>query len=92
MGRDRAGEIAGHRTTYLHPFYNFDEMQVGRPDRAPDRVRLIRLRGDASVRGPSVSGSGVVLTQTPKPSLVLTTCHPRYSASQRLIVIADRVG
>jgi LPXTG-site transpeptidase (sortase) family protein len=37
------------------------------------------------------AGSGVVLTQTPTPTLVLTTCNPRYSSSQRLIVTADRV-
>ena len=83
--------IAGHRTTYLHPFYNLDEMRVGDPitlrteygtfDYAVTRVFVV----------PS-AGSGVVLTQTPEPSLVLTTCNPRYSSSQRLIVIADRVG
>ena len=32
-----------------------------------------------------------VLTQTTNPTLVLTTCNPRYSSSQRLIVTADRV-
>ena len=37
------------------------------------------------------AGSGVVLTQTPTPTLVLTTCNPRYSSSERLIVTADRV-
>jgi len=37
------------------------------------------------------AGSGVVLTQTATPTLVLTTCNPRYSSSQRLIVTADRV-
>jgi len=36
-------------------------------------------------------GSGKVLTQTDTPTLVLTTCHPEYSATQRLIVTADRV-
>jgi LPXTG-site transpeptidase (sortase) family protein len=36
-------------------------------------------------------GSGVVLGQTAEPTLVLTTCHPRYSSSQRLIVTAERV-
>ena len=36
------------------------------------------------------AGSGIVLTQTQEPTLVLTTCNPRYSSSQRLIVIADR--
>ena len=37
------------------------------------------------------AGSGVVLTQTPTPTLVLTTCNPRYSSRERLIVTADRV-
>jgi sortase (surface protein transpeptidase) len=32
-----------------------------------------------------------VLRQTTDPSLVLTTCNPRFSASTRLVVIADRV-
>jgi len=31
-----------------------------------------------------------VLDQTVRPTLVLTTCNPRYSAAERLIVIADR--
>ncbi len=83
--------IAGHRTTYLHPFYNLNEMQPGDPlslrteygtfDYVVTRVFVV-----------PETGSGVVLTQTPEPTLVLTTCNPRYSSSQRLIVIADRVG
>jgi sortase (surface protein transpeptidase) len=32
-----------------------------------------------------------VLDQTKNPTLVLTTCNPRYSAAERLIVVADRV-
>jgi LPXTG-site transpeptidase (sortase) family protein len=36
-------------------------------------------------------GSGFVLTQTQNPTLVLTTCNPRYSSTERLIVTADRV-
>jgi sortase (surface protein transpeptidase) len=36
-------------------------------------------------------GSGVVLDPTDEPTLVLTTCNPRYSSSQRLIVTADRI-
>jgi sortase (surface protein transpeptidase) len=39
----------------------------------------------------ATEGSGKVLTQTERPTLVLTTCHPEYSATQRLIVTADRV-
>jgi sortase A len=82
--------IAGHRTTYLAPFYSLDSMQVNDP---------ITLRTEYGTFEYSVtqvevvpeSGSGVVLTQTNEPTLVLTTCNPRYSSSQRLIVFADRV-
>jgi sortase (surface protein transpeptidase) len=33
--------------------------------------------------------AGVVLEQTKEPTLVLTTCNPRYASSERLIVEAD---
>ncbi len=33
-----------------------------------------------------------MLDPTEEPTLVLTTCHPRFSAARRLIVFADRVG
>ena len=38
------------------------------------------------------STAGVVLDQTKQPTLVLTTCDPKFGASQRLIVTADRVS
>lgn len=83
--------IAGHRTTYLHPFYNLDQLQVG------DEITLRTEYGTFAYSVSRVfvvasTGSGVVLTQTSTPTLVLTTCNPRFSSSQRLIVTADRVG
>jgi sortase A len=87
--------IAGHRTTYLHPFYSLEAMQKGDP------IVLMTEYGTFSYRvtGKYVTApDGVlpdgsyVLDQTPEPTLALTTCNPRYSAAQRLIVIADRVG
>jgi sortase A len=33
-----------------------------------------------------------VLNPTPYPSLVLTTCNPKYSAKERLIIFAKMVG
>ena len=82
--------IAGHRTTYLAPFYSLESMQVGDP---------ITLRTEYGTFDYVVSrvfvipepGSGIVLTQTQQPTLVLTTCNPRYSSTERLIVTADRV-
>jgi sortase A len=84
--RGRVG-IAGHRTTYLHPFWSLDELKNG------DRIRLITRRGqfDYSVTRVFIiqPWEDYVLDQTRKRTLVLTTCHPRFSAAQRLIVWAD---
>jgi LPXTG-site transpeptidase (sortase) family protein len=82
--------IAGHRTTYLHPFFNLDRVQPG------DTIRLLTPYGRYAYTVTRVfvvpeEGSGVVLEQTTDPTLVLTTCNPKYASSQRLIVEADRV-
>lgn len=78
--------IAGHRTTYLHPFYSLDALVPG------DLIYITTLQGTFLYR---VLGSQVVLPTdvavvdpTPTPQLTLTTCNPRYSASQRLVVHA----
>jgi len=83
--------IAGHRTTYLHPFFNLNKVQVG------DTITLRTVYGTYLYRvdrAPFVipeAGSGVVLTQTKHPTLVLTTCNPKYESFERLIVTATRV-
>jgi sortase A len=89
---DKTGRvgIAGHRTTYLHPFYSLDRVRPG------DAILLRTAYGSYDYRVTRVfvipsQGSGVVLDQTSDPTLVLTTCNPRFSSSQRLIVTADRV-
>jgi sortase A len=78
--------IAGHRTTYLHPFYSLDALVPG------DLIYITTLQGTFLYK---VLGSQVVLPTdvavvdpTPTPQLTLTTCNPRYSASQRLVVHA----
>jgi LPXTG-site transpeptidase (sortase) family protein len=84
--------IAGHRTTYLHPFFKLDQIHQG------DTITIRTEYGTFAYRvnrAPFVvpeSGSGFVLTQTPNPTLVLTTCNPKYSSYERLIVTAVRVG
>ena len=85
--------VAGHRTTYGAPFWSLDKLRPG------DRITLETEYGifDYSVTrtvitdpsGTLPSGSSV-LAQTKKPTLVLTTCNPRFSAAERLIVFADR--
>jgi sortase A len=86
--------IAGHRTTYLAPFWSLNELRSG------DRIVLATEYGIFDYRvtrtvvtppsGILPSGDSI-LRQTVDPSLVLTTCNPRFSASTRLVVIADRV-
>jgi sortase A len=85
--------IAGHRTTYGAPFWSLDKLRPG------DRIILKTEYGifDYSVTrtvitdpsGTLPSGSSV-LAQTNKPTLVLTTCNPRFSAAERMIVFARR--
>ena len=82
--------IAGHRTTYGAPFWALDELSAG------DRIVLATEYGVFNYR---VTGSriidpadGSVLGATQRPTLVLTTCNPRFSAAQRLVVFADRVS
>ena len=82
--------IAGHRTTYLHPFYSLDALSSG------DLIYVTTLQGTFLY---SVTKSQVVLptdvavvAPTPTPQLTLTTCNPRYSASQRLVVSANLVA
>lgn len=81
--------IAGHRTTYGAPFWSLDELRKG------DQIVLATEFGIFEYRvtrfktiAPS---DGSVLRDTKRPTLVLTTCTPRFSAAQRLIVFADRV-
>lgn len=87
--------IAGHRTTYGAPFWSLDRLRPG------DRIVLATEYGTFTyrvVRTAITPPSGIlpngrfVLDQTRDPTLVLTTCNPRFSAAQRLIVFAERVG
>jgi sortase A len=80
--------IAGHRTTYGAPFWSLNELEPG------DRIVLATEYGIYTYR---VTGSeiiapsdGSVLRATQRPTLVLTTCNPRFSAAQRLVVFAER--
>ena len=83
--------IAGHRTTYLAPFFDLEEVHPG------DRITLLTEYGtfDYEVTRSFVipsEGSGAVLEQTQRPTLVLTTCDPKYSSSERLIIEAKLVS
>lgn len=87
--------IAGHRTTYGSPFWALDELGPGDTVHLTDRSgrtwvyafhsSAIVAPTDTWVIGPDPLGTG-------EPTLTLTTCHPRFSSAQRLIVWAELVG
>jgi sortase A len=82
--------IAGHRTTYLHPFWALNDLKPG------DRIILETKKGVFTYKvrwlKVIVPTDGSVLAPTQVSSLTLTTCHPRFSASHRLVVRAVLVS
>jgi len=78
--------IAGHRTTYGAPFFRLDELVAG------DEILVTTRQGEftyeVSERIVVRPSQNEVLAATDDNRLTLTTCHPRFSASQRLIVVA----
>jgi sortase A len=83
--------IAGHRTTYLHPFWDLQKLRPG--DLIELQTRLGTFRYAVKWHRVVAPLSGVwVLNATKVPSLTLTTCNPRFSARERLIVRAVQVS
>lgn len=91
--------IAGHRTTYGAPFGEIDKVLPG------DEITITTIQGEFTYRVlPQGEGHGhlivaptavEVLDQdfSEHPNrLTLTACHPKGSARQRIIVIAELVG
>jgi sortase A len=85
-GQARTVAIAGHRTTYLAPFRDIDEIADG------DRISLEMPYGTFTYE---VTGHRVVapedvgiIDDVGHERLVLTACHPLYSAAQRWAVFA----
>jgi len=80
--------IAGHRTTYGKPFANLDHLTAG------DQIVLESPIGRhvyRVMRPPFVVSNTdfTVISQNPGHTLTLTTCHPKGSARQRLVIKAE---
>ncbi|HUR22844.1 MAG TPA: class E sortase [Acidimicrobiales bacterium] len=89
-GQPGNAAIAGHRTTYGAPFFNLDELKPGDPILVTTREGRFRYEVTSSeVVSPRETS---VLETTSDNRLTLTTCNPRFSASQRLIVVASLKG
>jgi sortase A len=78
--------VAGHRTTYLAPFREIDELRRG--DRVvasmPYGRFLYRVERTRIVRPTALW----VKRRVRYDRLILTACHPLYSAAQRIVVFA----
>lgn len=81
--------VSGHRTTYGRPFFDFDLLEPG------DRVEVTTSIGTHvyEVRELQVVLPTDIWVTDPRPGgwLTLTTCEPKFSARQRLIVFAEMV-
>jgi sortase A len=92
-GQDGTFGISGHRTTYGAPFYRLNELGKGDTITVVtrDAIYTYTVSRTAIVRPTETQ----VLDNVPGPdgnlkaTITLTTCHPRYSARQRLVVFGD---
>jgi len=83
--------LARHRTTYLHPFYNINEVQPGDPiiiHTLDGKTFTYKMQWQKIVK-PTETW---VADPTPDAVLTLTSCNPRYSAAQRIVVRAKLVA
>jgi sortase A len=88
-GERGTAAIAGHRTTYGAPFRQLDELRRGRRvavdlpyGRFVYRVERTRIVDDQDLS---------VLRRVGYNRLVLTACHPLYSAAERIVAFARLV-
>ncbi len=88
-GQSGNAAIAGHRTTYGAPFHRVDELEPG------DEIQVTTVQGAFTYR---VMGTEIVLPSDVQViddkgdnRLTLTSCHPKYSARQRIVVSAELV-
>jgi sortase A len=88
-GQPGNAAIAGHRTTYGAPFYNLNELVQG------DCISVTTTQGHFRYDVTHVlvvpPSDLTVVAPSPTPELTLTTCNPRFSASQRLVVQASLI-
>ena len=82
--------LSGHRTTYGRPFFDFDRLEIG------DEIAVESGVGTHVyvVREIEIVLPTDVWVTDPRPGgwLTLTTCNPKFSARQRLVLWAEMVS
>lgn len=83
--------ISGHRTTYGSPFRKIGELEDG------DFIYLETVEGEIFIY--VVTGREIVrpkdvyiLEGSDRRELLLTSCHPEYSADERIIIITELIN
>ena len=82
--------VAGHRTTYLHPFRHIDNLRPG--DNIYLKMPYGTFRYTVFAHRIVSSNDWTILRHRPFEKLVLSACHPLYSATHRWIVFARLRG
>lgn len=81
--------VSGHRTTYGAPFFHLDRVDAG------DEIYVDTAIGTHTYRVREilvVEPTDVWVTDSRAGAwLTLTTCTPRYSAAQRLVIFAELI-
>ena len=78
--------IAGHRTTYLAPFRHID--QLGPGDDIEVDMPYATFHYRVQKRQIVTPDSLWIIRRQPYDRLVLSACHPLYSAAKRIVVFA----
>ena len=82
--------LSGHRTTHGRPFFDFDLLEVD------DQIEIESAVGIHTyvVREVRIVAPTDVWVTNERPGgwLTLTTCHPKFSARERLVVWAEMVS
>lgn len=88
-GQDGRVIVSGHRTTYGAPFFDLDKLKQG--DEILTRTKWGDFTYEVTETRIVQPDSLAIAIQSDEPEIVLTTCNPKYSAAQRLIVFGKLV-
>lgn len=81
--------VSGHRTTYGAPFWDLNKLQEG--DEIITETKWGSFTYEVTSTETVSPGSLGIVIPSDNPEIVLTTCNPRFSAAERLIVFAEMV-
>ena len=85
-GDDGRVVVSGHRTTYLAPFWDLDKVRRG--DRVVTKTKWGTFNYIVFKKEVVPEDSAAIVIPGNQAEIVLTTCNPKFSAQERLIVFA----